>query len=96
MQRPIFRFAVFMFLTVSVVVPVVGQEASSSPWTDLFNGKDLQGWKHDPIGKAEYKVVDGAIHGVTVEGSSNSFLYTQKEYGNFGKPMANCEQFKDV
>jgi len=62
---------------------VVGQESATSNWIELFNGKDLSGWKHDSLGKAEYTVVDGAIHGVTVEGSPNSFLYTEKEYGDF-------------
>lgn len=58
-------------------------QPASSDWVMLFNGKDLSGWKHDPLGKAEYTVVDGTIHGKTVEGSTNSFLYTEKQYGDF-------------
>src|SRR4051794_12262532 len=42
-------------------------------WTPLFDGKTLDGWKVHG-GKAEYKVVDGAIVGTTVEGSPNTFL----------------------
>ena len=45
----------------------------------LFDGKTLQGWVHDSVGKATYEVVDGAILGTTVEGSSNSFLLSEKE-----------------
>jgi len=83
MQPQVFRFAAVFVLSVLVGLPVGGQEASTSPWTDLFNGKDFDGWKHDPLGKAKYAAVDGAIHGVTVEGSTNSFLYTEKAYGDF-------------
>jgi hypothetical protein len=55
---------------------------SSSGWTDLFDGKTLSGWKQ-ATGKATYKVEDGAIVGTTVGGSPNSFLVTDKEYGDF-------------
>ena len=48
----------------------------------LFNGKDLKGWTQCN-GKALYKVEKGEIVGTTVEGSPNSFLCTDKEYGDF-------------
>src|SRR5262245_30220164 len=48
----------------------------------LFDGKTLNGWK--PLGGgAEYKVVDGAIVGTTRAGIPNSFLVTEREYGDF-------------
>lgn len=77
------RLLIVPFIALLVAVPVVGQDTASTNWTELFNGKDLSGWKHDSLGKAEYTVVDGTIHGVTVDGSPNSFLYTEKEYGDF-------------
>ena len=43
-------------------------------WKSMFDGKSLDGWKKAELGRAEYKVVDGTIYGVTVEGSPNSFL----------------------
>lgn len=49
----------------------------------LFDGKTLDGWKHSALGTAEYAVVDGTIKGVTVEGSPNSFLLSEKQYGDF-------------
>ena len=52
-------------------------------WVSLFDGKTLSGWNRAALGKAEYEVKDGAIHGTTVEGSQNSFLASEKEYGNF-------------
>ncbi len=51
-------------------------------WVELFNGKDLTGWTQKN-GTAAYKVVDGTIMGTTTEGSPNSFLCTDKEYGDF-------------
>ena len=51
-------------------------------WTSLFNGKNLSGWKK-LNGKAEYKVQDGTIVGISKTGTPNTFLATQKEYGDF-------------
>jgi hypothetical protein len=51
-------------------------------YNSLFDGKTLNGWKR-LAGTADYKVVDGAIQGTTVIGSGNTFLVTEKEYGDF-------------
>ena len=51
-------------------------------WTTLFNGKDLSGWKQ-LNGKAKYEVVNKEIVGTTVFGEPNSFLVTEKNYGDF-------------
>ena len=56
--------------------------ARAGEWTDLFNGKDLSGW-HQRNGTATYQVEDGAIVGTTSKGSPNSFLATDKTYGDF-------------
>ena len=50
---------------------------------NLFDGKTLEGWTMAEHGKAKYEVVDGTIHGVTVEGSPNSFLMSKQEFGDF-------------
>lgn len=47
-------------------------------WEPLFNEKNLKGWKK-LNGKAEYKIVDGAIVGVSKMGTPNTFLATDKE-----------------
>ena len=52
-------------------------------WVSLFDGKTLTGWKRAALGVAEYEVKDGTIHGTTVEGSQNTFLASEKEYGDF-------------
>lgn len=56
---------------------------AEEPWVSLFDGKTLAGWKMAEHGKAKYEVVEGAIHGVTAEGSPNSFLMSEREYGDF-------------
>ena len=48
----------------------------------LFDGKTLKGWKR-VAGTADYKVENGAIVGTTVMNSGNTFLVTEKEYGDF-------------
>ena len=57
--------------------------AEEGEWIELFDGKTLEGWKPSTLGTAEYSVVDGAIKGITVEGSPNTFLLSEKEYGDF-------------
>ena len=55
---------------------------SAQNWEPLFNGKNLSGWKK-LNGTAEYKVVDGAIVGISKKGTPNTFLATKKMYGDF-------------
>jgi len=60
--------------------PVAPKPAAG--WQNLFDGKTLNGWKRLG-GKADYKVEDGVIVGTTVMNSGNTFLVTDKEYGDF-------------
>jgi hypothetical protein len=57
-------------------------QAQNGKWQNLFNGKDLTGWKQ-LNGKATYEVVNGEIVGTTVSNTPNSFLTTEKNYGDF-------------
>jgi hypothetical protein len=56
--------------------------AGSGEWKSLFDGKTLDGWIQKN-GTATYRVEDSAIVGQTTKGSPNSFLCTEKEYGDF-------------
>lgn len=55
---------------------------SAQKWTNLFDGKTLKGWTQRG-GKAIYKVENGQIVGQTVSDTPNSFLCTDKDYGDF-------------
>jgi hypothetical protein len=48
----------------------------------IFNGKNLDGWTQKN-GTASYRIEKVAIIGKTMEGSPNSFLCTDKLYGDF-------------
>ncbi|RYZ51174.1 MAG: DUF1080 domain-containing protein, partial [Chitinophagaceae bacterium] len=61
---------------------LIVQTLSAQQWTPLFNGKDLTGWKQ-LNGKAKYTIEKGEIVGTTVFGEPNTFLATEKDYGDF-------------
>lgn len=56
--------------------------AQKTPWVALFDGKTLKGWTQKG-GQAKYYVEKGQIVGETVANTPNSFLCTEKEYGDF-------------
>ena len=49
---------------------------------NLFDGKTLNGWKR-VVGAGEYSVQDNMIVGTSVANSPNTFLGTEKNYGDF-------------
>lgn len=61
---------------------MIAAQAQNGKWQNLFNGKDLKGWKQ-LNGKAIYEVKNGEIVGTTVLKEPNSFLATEKDYGDF-------------
>jgi hypothetical protein len=67
-----------------VTIPLLGAAAcaASDEWQPLFDGKSLAGWRL-VNGTATYEVIDGAIVGTTRTGTPNSFLATDKSYGDF-------------
>ncbi len=56
--------------------------AQNEKWISLFDGKTLNGW-NQKNGKAKYTVENGEIVGTTVANTTNSFLCTNEEYGDF-------------
>lgn len=59
--------------------PLISQ---NDGWQDLFNGHDLSGW-HRLNGEAGYRVENGQIIGATKTGTPNTFLGTDRDYGDF-------------
>jgi len=64
-----------------IAVPAIFSQ-SDAGWISLFDGKTLTGWKK-VAGTADYKPEHGNIVGTTVVNSGNSFLVTEKEYGDY-------------
>jgi hypothetical protein len=65
-----------------LLILIFADNVVAQKWEKLFNGKDLKGWKQLG-GKAKYRVEKGAIIGSTVKDTPNSFMATEKEYGDF-------------
>ncbi len=74
------RLTIILLQVLLVALSVHAQK--SEGWTDLFNGKNLKGWKV-LNGTAEFKVEDGVIIGVSKMNSPNTFLSTKKNYDDF-------------
>ena len=73
-----FRFlASFLLLLLNFSI-----QAQDGNWKNLFNGKDLSGWKA-VAGKANFAVQDGVIEGSAVYGTGNTFLISEKLYGDY-------------
>lgn len=71
-------FALFLPALIISVSSVNAQKG----FTSLFDGNTLNGWIQK-TGAAIYSVENGMIVGSTVANSPNSFLCTEKEYGDF-------------
>ncbi len=76
-MKKLFLVALTTLTTASLMA-----QKSSDGWVSLFDGKTLNGWKR-LSGNAEYTVENGAIVGKTIPNSPNTFLVTEKEYGDF-------------
>ncbi|GAA4304694.1 DUF1080 domain-containing protein [Compostibacter hankyongensis] len=72
----------YILLTAAMAVTLWSSAQKKGQWENLFNGKDLSGW-HQLNGKANYTVENGEIVGTTVANTPNSFLCTDKLYGDF-------------
>jgi len=58
-------------------------QKDKTPWVSLFDGQTLNGWSSIKGGNALYEVKDEAIVGTTVGNTPNSFLTSDKMYGDF-------------
>lgn len=75
MKTRLLTFAFSLF----IILPGFAQQSN---WENLFNGKNLKGWKK-LNGDAEYKIQDGAIVGISKMNTPNTFLATAKMYSDF-------------
>lgn len=75
------RYSFAGMILVLAFLPVFADEPET-PWVNLFNGKNLEGWVQRG-GKAKYRVEDKQIVGASVPNTKNSFLCTKKNYADF-------------
>lgn len=81
-----FPFNLRISLMVVTMIFFVGcseTQKDKAPWVSLFDGKTLNGWSSIKGGNALYEVKNGAIVGTTVRNTPNSFLTSDKMYGDF-------------
>src|SRR5687768_4252377 len=83
MPKNIFMKTGFISFSIFLLVSLNVFSQDIKGWQKLFDGKTLKGW-HKMDGKADYKVEEGAIVGITVAGSPNTFLVSDKKFtGDF-------------
>ena len=70
----LFSFAVLIFATQAAF--------AQDGWTSLFDGVSLKGWRK-LAGNADFSVDNGVITGTTVLNSGNSFLCSERQFGDF-------------
>lgn len=69
-------------LTMAIFIASCQTNKNEAPWVDIFDGETLTGWSVIG-GKATYEVVDGAIVGTSTLNTPNTFLRSDKIYGDF-------------
>lgn len=72
-------------ITLLMALAILGcteNKKDDTPWVALFDKETLNGWTQKG-GEAKYAVREGSIVGTTVHDTPNSFLTTDKMYGDF-------------
>lgn len=77
-----FRNLALTLAAALTTVPAISMMAAEEDLKPLFDGKTLDAFTQKG-GKAKYRVENGEIVGTSVPNTSNSFLCTKKEYGDF-------------
>jgi hypothetical protein len=72
-----------LILTMLIVLMSCSEtKKDTTPWIDLFDGKTLNGWSKIG-GDASYEVKDGTIVGTSTLNTPNTFLRSDKIFGDF-------------
>jgi len=71
-----------IILSIPLFINCANKSSKEDLGEPLFNGKDFSGWNQKG-GEAQYEVKEDIIVGTTVSKTPNSFLSTDKQYGDF-------------
>ncbi len=82
MKKATFSTLLCSVLTTVLIVGCAEVPKDETPWASLFDGKTLNGWVQKG-GKANYEVRNGTLVGTTVHDTPNSFMTSEKIYGDF-------------
>ncbi|WP_203258511.1 3-keto-disaccharide hydrolase [Hyunsoonleella ulvae] len=81
----VFKLGISSFMAIVAFTGIMSsckQEQKKTPWVNLIQANTLDGWNIKG-GNATYDNVDGTIIGTTVANTPNTFLSTDKIYGDF-------------
>ena len=78
-SRPVNKLYLTLLSSLIFTSALVAEERA---YKSIFDGKTLKGWTQRN-GTATYRIENEVIIGKTTEGSPNSFLCSDMEYGNF-------------
>ncbi|MEI6865306.1 DUF1080 domain-containing protein [Flavicella sp.] len=73
---------IFTLVMLVVLTSCSQTKKDNTPWIEIFDGKTLTGWSIIG-GKATYEVKDDAIIGTSTMNTPNTFLISDKIYGDF-------------
>jgi hypothetical protein len=77
-KRTSIIIALLFVIGISMGAAAKGKKVKSDNWIELFNGKDLAGWKH--IGPGEFVVEEGAL---VTRGGMGMLWYQGKKFRDF-------------
>lgn len=76
------HFFITLLSFLSIVTTSCQAKKESIPWKNLIQNNTLEGWTVKG-GKSIYELKDGVITGTTIKNEHNTFLTTNKLYGDF-------------
>ncbi len=76
------RLLAFFVAITALSFATSATDAAEQEWKPLVHGSSLDGWVQRG-GKAKYHVENGEVVGTSVPKTSNSFLCTDRDYGDF-------------
>ncbi len=82
MKKATFSTLLCSVLATVLIVGCAEAPKDETPWISLFDGETLNGWVQKG-GEATYEVRNNTIVGTTVHDTPNSFMTSEKMYGDF-------------